>query len=155
MHDEVQITSVRHHPWESISISVHRQKEGKIRCYEWGTDDEITSRRASSRIIHRKGTERRVVTTKAHVAVGNFEVLYESLAKGFCELRGVRVVSAGGRIMRTPSTVVRSVPSTGRGIRVEEDVNVKRLESPGSWLTCAVRPFYVLRVRIHQDEEGE
>ena len=57
MHEEVQITPVRHHPWDGVRVSVHGQKDGKIRSDEWGSIGNPTR----SRLVHGKGTELRQV----------------------------------------------------------------------------------------------
>jgi len=134
MHQEVQIASVRHHPWDGIHVSVHRQIDGEVRSDEWGSIGDP----ACSRSVDRKCTQLGLIED-IFPTLGDVEFLDEGLAEGPGELGAVRVVA-----------------ELLNSIRIEEDVNVVRLKSLGSWLAGAsLFTFHRVRVRIRQGEDGE
>mmetsp|Transcript_59403 Transcript_59403/g.133877 ORF Transcript_59403/g.133877 Transcript_59403/m.133877 type:complete len:202 (-) Transcript_59403:118-723(-) len=133
MHQEVQVAPVCHHPWDGIRVSVHGQEDGEVRSDEWGNVGD-----AGSRGVHGEGAERGLVEDVS-LALGDAEMLDEGLAKGPGKLGAVRVPT--------------EVPGY---IRIEEDVDVVRLEGLRSWLARAA--LFVsrgMRVRIRQGEDGE
>lgn len=117
MHQEVQVASIRHHPWDSITISIHRHEDGKVRRDEGGS---ICNSACSSSINCKSTKLSEVENIMAGVALRDVEALNEGLSKS-------------PRVLGVVSVVAELLDP----IRIEEDMNVIRLERPGSWLACA------------------
>eukprot|EP00966_Prymnesium_polylepis_P122118 2822814-Prymnesium_polylepis.1 len=141
VHEEVQITPVRHHPWNGVRVSVHGHEDSPVGIHEWGG----VANAAGPLSVHGKGAERRQVEDVLVIALRNVEALDELLTKGAGETGAVRVVA---ELWGRAAVVVDQV-------RIEEDVDMVRLERPRSWLACAALfASHGMSVRVREVEAG-